>query len=129
MPDYAAMCRRLPGAQADAIDELGRITQSLIRTHRLAEEVYVNAFGPDRMALEHEDGRPEDLPRQGRNKRRQTLMALAAFLEYAAYIPAARFAGPPANSVRLPSGRAFGLSQGCCLLAVRFLKKAATSSC
>ena len=53
---------------ADAIDELGRVTQSLIRTHRLVEEMYVNAFGPDRMVLEHEDGRPEDLPGRAETK-------------------------------------------------------------
>lgn len=68
MPDYAAMYRQLLGAQADAIDELKRITESLIKTHQLVEEMYVNAFGPDRIAPKHEDGRPEDLPGEAETK-------------------------------------------------------------
>ena len=68
MPDYAAMYRQLLGAQADAIDELKRIAESLIKTHQLVEEMYVNAFGADIMALEHEDAQMEDLPGRAETK-------------------------------------------------------------
>lgn len=46
MADYFAMYRRLSAAQADAVEGLQRIMDDLIRAHRQAEELYLNAPEP-----------------------------------------------------------------------------------
>lgn len=56
MADYPAMYRKLLGAQADAVDGLKTIMENLIRAHRLAEEMYINAAEPRIVALKREDG-------------------------------------------------------------------------
>lgn len=59
MPDYHALYLQLFRAQADAIAQLGVISENLIRTHREAEEAVINSPDPvvRLMQPEPEDGK------------------------------------------------------------------------
>ena len=43
MADYPALYRKLFNAQTDAIDGMTAILENLVRTHREAEQMYIDA--------------------------------------------------------------------------------------
>lgn len=79
MPDDSAMYRKLFQAQADAIDGLKEITDSLIQAHREVEEMYMNAPEHEILILKmRNDSTASDSSKGDSTKRPRTQLASAA---------------------------------------------------
>lgn len=70
MADYRGMVFKLLAAQADAIDGLKEITDSLISTHQQVEEMYSNAPEPDIVMLKPGES-PRTMPPKWTSPRRR----------------------------------------------------------